>query len=222
MSKIYSRFNNKKEQSSLQLIANYIGVLLFFIIAAVVIWSMYDENRARDYYLSDLRISQAVIAEKDGSTGKNWLRLDIPGIDANPDDLWIEVNNDFFFQCAAGDNVGVLLGKYDVFLADAKFSTKGKLINRRYEKTAWSVEEVYKSMQEAEDANPKESFTVPLTLKEKKANKYGAQYFILEANGKNVKAAVNKQVFAKFDKGQKINGEFESIGGYVRFIKLQV
>ena len=152
-----------------------------------------------------------------------YLRLDVPGINANPDDMWVEVQDDFYNRHSPGDQVGILVGNYDVFLATAKFSADSnrKLVSRKFEKSAWSIEEVYESLEEAKAANPAKAFSMPLVLKEKRVSKNGAYYFLCDSEGKTVKAVVTKDIFDKYQKNQTLTGEFESLGDYVRFIKLQ-
>ena len=221
-----SKYKEKEQSGVMGNIFNYIKQNLVVIIFVLIfvgfpLWGILksiDDNAKRDYLLNDLKVSRATIAEtncdSEGVSNKYYVRVKVPDINANPDDLWVEVTNDFYSKHYMSEQIGILIGNYDIYKVTND-------LKKKYEKTAWGIEEIYDTYDAANQANPYKKFNLTTVIKDKKNSKSGKMYFTLDAKGKTFKTPITKEVFDKYEVGQEIEGEFESLGEYVKFLQLK-
>jgi hypothetical protein len=197
--------------------AKVIVILLVVGVIALAAGTILEENRPRSYMCNSIQVLDGGIMERvQDDDGKYWMRI-YAGVNySNWDKLWIEVSKEFYDRHSINQRIGVLVGDYDIFRTGREFFFFGPE-QRRYEKSAGTVENVYDTLADAREANPTKSYTIPGIIKSKKATKDGTCFFILDAQGKTVKATVSKVDYAKYGEGQTINCTFESTGDFMRF-----
>jgi hypothetical protein len=191
-----------------------VAAILFFCLFVVIL--IVNSNSPRVIYLNSITVEPAKIAEKNDEDGR-YIRLEVPRLDAPQEVMWTQVDNAFYDKHRVGDEVGVLLGNYDVYKPGREFWLFGNK-TRKFEKTSWGIENVYDNLDLAKKANPQEKFEVDATVKDKQVEKSGLKYMLLDAKGKVVKAVVTDDVFNSTNTGQTLKCEFESTGDYVRFL----
>ncbi|MCE1246962.1 MAG: hypothetical protein LWY06_09975 [Firmicutes bacterium] len=185
-------------------------VFIIFIIMLIV-----ESESPRAIYLNSLTVESAKIAEKNDEEGR-YIRVEVPRLDAPQEVMWVPVDPAFYDKHRVGEDIGVLLGNYDVYKTGHEYWLFGKK-TRKFEKTSWGIENVYDNYDMAKKANPQETFEADGVVKDKTLDKSGLKYLLLESNGKTVKAVVTDDVFNNTNAGQKLKCEFESTGDYVRF-----
>ncbi|MCX7920598.1 MAG: hypothetical protein N3B21_01030 [Clostridia bacterium] len=197
-----------------------IGSIIIGIILIII--GIINANMPRNYYLKDINVSRATIVQReiDTDTNKYYVKLSEDSSSSpkvsfdSDDDRWVEVNFGFYSSHLPGGTVGVLLGHYDVF-RDKLFS-KGL----KYQKSIWQIEEIYDSLESAQEANPKKKYNAEAELKNKKTLEDGSMYFVLESEGRTMKSKVSKELYDKYSVGQKVECEFEAIGDIVKLLSI--
>lgn len=205
-------------------VAGCIGAIVFavliFGLIGFGIFKIYEANIPRVIFLNYVSPSEATIVEKVDDSGKLYIRVEVPNLSAPPDNMWVQVNREYYDKHNKGDRIGVLVGNYDVFRPGRQYGIFGKK-TRKFEKTEWGIEEVYDNFDMAKLANPYKKYEVKGTVKDKKTTKDGFCYLLIDANGKSVKANVDKAIYDKYNVGDSVYCEFESYGDYVRYLGLK-
>jgi len=194
-----------------------IAFICLLIVSAVV-----DSVSPRKYCANYMNVQKATVTERqyDSDDRKCYLKLYVPLLNIPPDHLWVEVRREFYDRHREREDVGVLLGNYDVFKLKRQFVLFGKK-TYRYEENFWGVENVYDTYDEAVAANPYTKFTTKGVLKQKLTGRSGQLYFVLDCDGKPVKAVVEKAMFDKCSEGQAFDADFESLGDFTRFVGMK-
>lgn len=191
-----------------------IGLIIVLIIGAVAVSSMAETNS----YLKEVRVCDATVSEKTTDGGKYYLRLTLksnkPTDYISADALWIEVTTEFYGKAGLNTDVGVLLGKYDE-LKKGKFSNKLKLA-----KSDWGINNIYYSLEEAKEANPQSNYTEKAKISKKRTAKSGETYFVLIKDDRSYITKVDKGLYDKLEVNSEVDCEFESIGEFIKLIKV--
>lgn len=218
-----TKYNNKKALKSVNHSKKVKAGTVLWILAAVFIvglitWAIVADSMPRNYYLKEVRVLEASIAERSVEEGKHYLRLSLvsssQSVYISPDDSWIEVKPEFDAKHGLGSQVGVLLGNYDVF--KKRLGAAGQ----DYERNIWGIEDVYDSFAHAQQANPVKKFTGEAVLQKKKETKDGGRYMVLEKDGRTFTLKVETALFDKYRVGEKPRCEFESIGDLVKLVRI--
>jgi hypothetical protein len=192
-------------------------ILLVVGVMALAAVTILEESRPRAYMCTTIQVVDASIMERtQDDNGKYWMRVYAGVTYTNWDKMWIEVSREFYDRHQVNQHIGVIIGDYDIYRTGREFYFLGPTM-RKYEKNTATVENIYDSFADAREANPTKSYTIPSTIKIKKVTKDGTCFFILDAQGKKVKAAVSKVDYARYNEGQTIDCTFESTGDFVRF-----
>lgn len=212
----YKPYRNRNNAS--KAFANVFLWLFVLVFAVVIIANIADSYMPRNYYLKDLKVCEANIVEKASENDKISVRVNLtsnmPSEYVNSDDLWIQVTPEFSRKHNMNEKVGVLLGKYDVF--------KPKLLGsgQELEKSSWGIEEIYDTLKVAQEANPYSKFTTRAVVNKKKVTKNGDAFFVLSQEDRTFTTQVDKNILNKYEVGQEIECEFESIGESTKLIKV--
>lgn len=165
-------------------------------------------------YLKEIKVCSSSITKLSTEDGKYYIQvssvMDGTPVNISDDDLWIEVNSTFYFNHRLLDKVGVLLGHYDIYKKN--IFMKGMALD----KEAWSVDEVYDSLEDAQSANPYREYTDTASIEKKKAFKSGNYYFVLKSGERTFNLQVDKDIFEKYKDKQSIDCEFEGYGDFIR------
>ena len=213
MGRSYVKSNNsekKKIKIALAIVA--VVALLILGIRALTI-----EER---YYLKNLEVCKAVIVEMNNEEGDYFVRIspDYSTIKSvlniSTDNLWIDVTSDFYIRKKVGEEVGVLLGNYDIF--------KGKMFGKgqNYKGNISGIENIYMTYDEAMQANPYKKFTAQALVNKKKITKDGKLFLVVNYDQRTFNIEVSKEVYDKYNKGQQVQGEFESLGESIKLLKI--
>jgi hypothetical protein len=191
-----------------------IALICFLIVVAIV-----DAVSPKKFCANYMNLHKASIMEKQHDPDENryHIRVYVPGRDIPSDHLWVEVRKEFYDKHRLGDDIGVLLGNYDVFKAKRQFLLFGRKVYE-YDENFWGIENVYDTYNDGMAANPYSKFKMKAVLKEKKTGRSGQLYFVFDCEGKPVKAAVGREMFDKCREGQTFDGQFETLGNFTRFV----
>jgi hypothetical protein len=154
--------------------------------------------------------------------GKNYLRISPEKAEnffISEDDSWVEVNSDFYnSKQTFNSKIGVKFNNFDIYSKKywGLFGDKGQT----FEKTAWNIEEVYSSKDEAIKANPINKFTKQAIIEKKKITQKGDHFFVINSDQKSMPVMVEEETYNKYNVSDSINCEMESIGELTRFIKI--
>jgi hypothetical protein len=195
-----------------------IFVLLLVLVLSGVTMAVNNALATRKSYMKDIKLLSVGIKSKVVEDGKYYIQI-LPGTDMydiklSDDDTWIEVASAFYNKHQTSDTVGVLLGNYDVY--------KEKLIGNKMilEKSYWSLDEIYDSLDEAKSQNAYRKYTAPASIEKKKVFESGNHYFKLKNEERVFTLKVSKNVYDKYNEKQNINCQFEGYGDFVKLISL--
>lgn len=196
----------------------YIIIVIFLLFISPILFGVVYDNWPRNYYLKDLKVCNAVIVEKNYEDGKNYIRLSVNSNDlngyANPDDFWIEVQDAFYISHPLNSTVGALISENDLY--KRRFFSSGQ----DFEKTYYEVQEIYDSLDAAQQANPSKEYTDKALLVKKKTTKAGDTYFNVKKDDRTFTLNVSKEIYDRYKLNDEIECDFESVGDLTKLLKI--
>ncbi|HEX9061189.1 MAG TPA: hypothetical protein VF941_13495 [Clostridia bacterium] len=212
-----SRYHANKKNIFSRPTTYIIIVILLLFISPIIFGVVYD-NWPKNYYLKDLKVCNAVIVEKNNEDGKNYIRLSVNSNDLgnypNPNDLWIEVQNTFYVSHTLNSTVGALISENDVY--KRRFFSSGQ----DFEKTYYEVQEIYDSLDAAQQANPSKKYTDKALLVKKKTTKNGDTYFNVKKDDRTFTLNVSREIYDRYNLNDEIECDFESVGDLTKLLKI--
>lgn len=196
-------------------------LVLFLILVVAGLTKVVDNALAtRKSFMKDVKVCSATIGSMATEGGKYYVQI-LSGADMranninlSSDDRWIEVTPTFYVKHKNSDVVGVLLGNYDVF--------KEKLIGNEMvlERSFWTLDEIYDSLEEAKGKNEYHKYTSLSSIEKKKSFESGNSYFKIKNEDRIFTLKVSKEDYDKYKEKQKIYCYFERYGDFVKLISL--
>lgn len=204
----------KKKLTTGQMVLLGIGIVIVLIIVLGVI----GDNMPRNYYLKDVKILQCSIDLMEFYDGKNYIKVrpddSTDSIYLSDDESWFEVNIEFYQNHTINSKIGVRLDNLDIY--KRKFFGSGQT----YEKNLWSINEVYESLADAQNANPVKKFTKEAKIVKKKITSKGDHFLVISSDQRSMPVMVDEIVYSKYQVNDSISCDFESISDLTRLIKV--
>lgn len=217
------RHLTEQKKKTQKIILWYSGIAVIILIAILV---MLDENSPRNQFLSKAFVSEASIAEfyvdDQNYPMKDYVRVSLINSGNNTasltmDESWIEVTSEFFGKHKVGDRVGVLVGNYDVY--KEKFFGLSKGSGQTFEKNVWGIENIFDSLDAANEAYPQKLFNAAAQLK-KKASTKDKYFFVFNYEEREMTIKVSSEQFNQYKENDSVECTFEGIGEFVKITKI--
>ncbi|HEY9059039.1 MAG TPA: hypothetical protein VIO64_00825 [Pseudobacteroides sp.] len=195
-------------------------VLILVLVIAGLTKVVDNALATRKSFMKDVKVCSAAIGSIVAEDSKYYVQIS-PGADMHAnnislssDDRWIEVTYSFYTRHKRNDAVGVLMGHYDVF--------KEKLIGSEMvlERSLWTLDEIYDSLEEAKGKNEYHKYTSLSSIEKKKSFESGNCYFKIRNEDRTFTLKVNKEDYDKYKEKQKIYCQFEKYGDFVKLLSL--
>jgi hypothetical protein len=197
----------------------YVLIAVGVIIGLTLLFGVISEHAPRNYYLKDIKVELCTVTQREQEDDKFYIKVTPayqPDFYISEDNSWFEVSSDFYN--GNYNQIGVKYANVDVYKRKYLGIIPDK--GQTYEKNEWYIEEVYKSLDDANAANPAKTFTKAATIKKKKITQKGDCFFVINYDQKSMPVMVEKDVYNKYNKNDGINCEFESIGDLTKFVKI--
>lgn len=217
------RYLMEKKKKTQKIILWCVGIAIVLFIAILV---MLDENSPRNQFLSKAFVSEASIAEfyvdDQVIPNKSYVRLSLINSGNNTasltmDESWVEVTNEFFGKHRVRDIVGVLVGNYDVYKENFFGLAKGS--GQTFEKNVWGIENIFDTLDMANEAYPQKLFNANAQLK-KKATAKDKYFFVFTYEEREMTVEVSSEQFNKYKENDTVECTFEGLGEFVKITKL--
>lgn len=213
-SKNRSMYKKSEKMSRKSKIALFIILTITFLIVFAII----DDEIARNEFLSELVIKEAQIVQIEKEDNKNYIRVMTDQSFEEGYD-WVEVKDSFLVNKTLYSKIGIMVGKYEVYKKKywGWFGDKGQ----NFEKSVWSIDEVYDSVEIANSENPKKEFVEQSKIVKKKITSSNDYFLVLLHNDRNHVLQVTKDEYNKFQVNDNVDCSFETIGQLEKCIRLK-
>lgn len=207
----------KGTSSQMKTCAIYGVVFLFFI------WIFWKEEihaalNREIYYARTVNVCEGRVAQRiqDGSHCYLHIVPENTGIVFDSDDnAWIEVKKSFFDSTPPYSTVGFLCTLSD-FYEENRITKRRKFIRNVY-----SVDEVYPTLKDAQNANPTGSETLEGTVKKRKEFPDGTKYLVLSVKDRTIRFRVSDDSFLSHPEGSSVICHTESVGDFIRILTIE-
>ncbi len=223
MSKQTVSTNNKKNASKpkknrKQNILIWACISFFVLIITFVI---INDSISRNYYVKDLRVIKGTIINRVIDGEKMYFKIQPDSSEPvlfTDDSSWIEVSSDFYNKKNQLAEVGLLAAYYEQY--KPKFWGIFGNSGQKLESSFWGIEEIYDSIDAAQQSNPYKKFTDNAELKKKKMTKDNRMFFVVASQDRTFNLEVDQAIYNKCNVGQKLSCEFESLGESTKCLRV--
>jgi len=191
-----------------------IAAVLLVVVLAV--YGIAGATAGSIYYPDSMGVYQAGIMEKSDDGSNYYVRLCVLGLSAPMDEMWVDVKKEFYDRHKTNDQIGALIGHYDLFKVSRSLLFWGTPV-KTYERSFWNIENIYESLDEAQKANPVVKTVERGVLKKKEIGSDKSPYIIVQVGDKTIRYAVSQSDYDSYIDGQTLMAEFETIGDFTRF-----
>ncbi len=198
------------------------GALLLFLLG-FFIFGYLEDHTQKKYYINEVFITKALVAETVFEDNAPAIRLDIaeqsensPFIDS--DRSWIQITPEFENKIMASSTFPAEVGARYASIEEQRLKYFGFFGNRGYitEGSYWTLDEVYDSYEAALAENPEKRYEGPAVLSKKKAFDNSRFYFVVESDNRKYSLKVDETTFNQFQEGAPLVCAFHAVGELVK------
>ncbi|MHC9541225.1 MAG: hypothetical protein AB9903_17110 [Vulcanimicrobiota bacterium] len=192
-------------------------IVAVLLVVCFAVYGIGNSLAGKIYYADSMAVYQAGIMEKSEDGSNYYVRLCVFGLNVPLNEMWVDVKKDFYDRHKVNDQVGALIGHYDMFKVEKSWLFWGSPV-KTYERSFWNIENIYESLDEAQKTNPVAKKVERGVLRKKEMGADNLPYIIVEVGDKKIRYTVSKEDYDSYMDGQTLMAEFETIGDFTRFV----